>query len=68
MTSISEEEEAWDPIHDGNQPNDYLSAEIKKTMPGSAGLPVSVQVASLPFREEIVIRVMREIEQAIQSA
>ena len=30
--------------------------------PGSVGLPVTVQVAALTFRDELCLRVMKEIE------
>lgn len=33
---------------------------------GSAGLPVSVQCVGLPFQEEIVLRLMKELEDAIK--
>ncbi|KAL8590442.1 hypothetical protein ACOMHN_011655 [Nucella lapillus] len=33
---------------------------------GSAGLPVGVQCASLPFEEEVVLRVMRDIDSVVR--
>ena len=32
---------------------------------GSAGLPVGVQVAALPFRDELCLRVMKDLERAL---
>ncbi|RUS72451.1 hypothetical protein EGW08_019783 [Elysia chlorotica] len=34
---------------------------------GSEGLPITVQVAGLPYTEEMVLRVMAELEGAIKS-
>jgi fatty acid amide hydrolase len=34
---------------------------MKSTMDNSAGLPISVQVAGLPYREEQVLRIMKEL-------
>ena len=35
---------------------------IQAMDPGSVGLPVTVQVAALTFRDELCLRVMKEIE------
>ncbi|KAL5022196.1 hypothetical protein ScPMuIL_001351 [Solemya velum] len=35
---------------------------LKKATVGSEGLPVAVQCVGLPFTEELVLRVMKEIE------
>ena len=35
-------------------------------MKGSEGLPVNVQVAALPWQEEMVLRVMKEIENGVR--
>ncbi|XP_060081151.1 fatty-acid amide hydrolase 1-like [Ylistrum balloti] len=37
--------------------------EIKKDSVGSKGLPVNVQCAGLPYQEELVLRVMRELHE-----
>ncbi|CAD6192867.1 unnamed protein product [Caenorhabditis auriculariae] len=37
----------------------------KKATKGTVGFPVGVQVAAPPFREEIVLRVLRDIEKAV---
>lgn len=31
----------------------------------SVGLPVAVQVAALPYREELILRLMLEVEAAV---
>ena len=33
---------------------------------GAAGLPLNVQVIGRPWQEEVILRVMREIETAVQ--
>ena len=33
---------------------------------GSAGLPVSVQCVGLPYQEELVLRLMKELEDGIK--
>uniref|UniRef100_A0A914W0X5 fatty acid amide hydrolase n=1 Tax=Plectus sambesii TaxID=2011161 RepID=A0A914W0X5_9BILA len=49
--------------------NEYPESDIwyvkvkKENTNGSLGLPVGVQVAAAPFREEIVLKIMRDIEQ-----
>jgi Asp-tRNA(Asn)/Glu-tRNA(Gln) amidotransferase A subunit family amidase len=35
-------------------------------MEGAAGLPVGVQIASEPWRDELVLRVMREVEAGVK--
>lgn len=34
-------------------------------MKGTEGLPVNVQVAALPWQEELCLRIMKDIEQAL---
>jgi len=46
-----------------NEPFEEL---LKWRMTGSEGLPVGVQVVAFPFREELCLRVMREIEEAVK--
>jgi hypothetical protein len=46
-----------------DQWNDSYTKETKRVLKGSLGLPVGVQVSGLPFQEETVVRVMREIEE-----
>ena len=35
---------------------------------GAAGLPLSVQIAGLPFQDEVVLRVMRVLEGQVGTA
>ena len=41
---------------------DSLSRELNEFMKGSVGLPISVQVFGRPYGDELVLRVMKEIE------
>ena len=45
---------------------DAFSAKAAQTVAGSEGLPVGVQVAALPYRDEMVLRVMKELESRIR--
>uniref|UniRef100_A0A183TEN1 Amidase domain-containing protein n=1 Tax=Schistocephalus solidus TaxID=70667 RepID=A0A183TEN1_SCHSO len=47
---------------------DRMNAHVARLQKGSRGLPVAVQVAGLPFTEETVLRVMRELEIANEGA
>ncbi|KAI0242444.1 Fatty-acid amide hydrolase 1, partial [Lamellibrachia satsuma] len=38
----------------------------KKNMPGSVGLPVNVQVVTLPWRDELCLRVMEDLQEALK--
>uniref|UniRef100_A0A7E4VVI9 fatty acid amide hydrolase n=1 Tax=Panagrellus redivivus TaxID=6233 RepID=A0A7E4VVI9_PANRE len=50
-----------------NYPADcYFTKLVKKSVEESEGLPVGVQVAGPPFSEEMVLRVMREVEESIR--
>ena len=42
-----------------------LAEASVRTLEGSEGLPVCVQVVGLPWREEVVLRTMSEIETAL---
>jgi len=46
--------------------DDAMFEFAKEVMKGSAGLPVAVQVMSLPFEDEKCLAVMRELESGIQ--
>ena len=56
-TVVKEEEQYYETSW-----NDPISAEIKKGVQSSAGLPVGVQVVGLPFEEERVLGVAKQIE------
>ncbi|ESP03598.1 hypothetical protein LOTGIDRAFT_237604 [Lottia gigantea] len=40
----------------------FIERELKKLCTDSVGLPVNVQCIALPFQEEVVLRLMKEIE------
>jgi Asp-tRNA(Asn)/Glu-tRNA(Gln) amidotransferase A subunit family amidase len=44
---------------------DMFAARARREAFGSAGLPVGVQVAALPFHDETVLRVMGMLEGAL---
>lgn len=46
-------------------PSDFISSKAKKASQGGVGLPVSVQVVAKPWKDETVLRVMRELERAL---
>ncbi|XP_043859015.1 fatty-acid amide hydrolase 1 [Dromiciops gliroides] len=41
---------------------DSMDKAFKKVISGSVGLPIAVQCVSLPFREELCLRFMKEVE------
>ncbi|KAI0239957.1 hypothetical protein LSAT2_009333 [Lamellibrachia satsuma] len=45
---------------------DPWHAVPKKNMPGSVGLPVNVQVVTLPWRDELCLRVMKDLQEALK--
>lgn len=64
VTRVSEEDDRNlenYPLHD---PWDKI---VKEATKGAVGLPVAVQCVAPPFREEICLRVMREIEAAVRA-
>jgi fatty acid amide hydrolase len=46
--------------------NDVFSKSLKEIMKNSAGLPVGVQIASFPWREETCIKLMKIIEKEVK--
>lgn len=40
---------------------------LKKDMKGTVGLPVSVQVVTLPWQDELCLRIMSDLEKAVKS-
>ncbi|VDN59319.1 unnamed protein product [Dracunculus medinensis] len=46
--------------------NDLWEKLVKKATKDSVGLPVGVQVASFPFHEETVLRLLAEIEKSVE--
>ena len=47
------------------QSRDAVLRKAKLTDEGSVGLPVGVQVSSLPWREDVVLAVMGAIEKSV---
>ena len=42
--------------------NDRLAKFAQKAITGCTGMPVGVQVVALPFRDEVALRVMKDLE------
>jgi Asp-tRNA(Asn)/Glu-tRNA(Gln) amidotransferase A subunit family amidase len=66
-TQVTPEDEAaaLNPIQanrGGLDDDDWVPKLFRECQRGSTGLPVGVQVVTLPFREELCLRVMKEIE------
>ena len=61
VTTVAAGEEAY------NDPsaNDGMAKLARKMCAGSAGLPVGVQVVGAPWRDELTLRVMKELEAAL---
>jgi fatty acid amide hydrolase len=57
VTKVKKEEEVYESQHD-----DYITNKLKEIMKGSEGLPVGVQVVSRAFHDEIVVKIMQDIE------
>lgn len=49
-----------------DEKNDLLTHACNKVMIGSQGLPYSVQVVSLPYKDELVLKVMKKLENILQ--
>ena len=49
-----------------DQYNDMITKKIQEICSNSEGLPIGVQVCSLPYHDETVLRVMKEIESKVQ--
>ncbi|KAK7508159.1 hypothetical protein BaRGS_00000398 [Batillaria attramentaria] len=45
-----------------------LEKHVKKDSEGSVGLPMGVQCIALPYQEEVVLRLMQEIDSAIRGS
>ncbi len=46
--------------------NDFITRDLDKIMKGSKGLPVGVQVVALPWNDELLIEVMKLIENGVE--
>jgi hypothetical protein len=61
VTTAREDEQHYD-----SHWEDDLTKAIRRTVSTSAGLPVSVQVVSVPFSEEKVLGLAKKIERHFQ--
>jgi fatty acid amide hydrolase len=59
MTRVADGE-----AHASRNPRDYIERYAAQNQSGSQGLPVGVQVAAWPWREDIVLRLMHLLEAA----
>ena len=60
VTVVREEEQTYQP-----EKGDSVGKAIAAAVSGSAGLPIGVQIAALPFRDELCLRLMRDLEGVI---
>lgn len=63
MTVVREDEQYYEDKDQRN--NDRAVSMAKEACRGSAGLPIGVQLVGWPNDEERVLRVMKELENAI---
>jgi Asp-tRNA(Asn)/Glu-tRNA(Gln) amidotransferase A subunit family amidase len=62
ITLVKQSEETYvDTFH-----NDLITVAAKNICKDSAGLPIGVMVTSMPFHDEVALRVMGEIEKGAQ--
>ena len=64
VTRVRDSETSWE----GPRPLDSLSRRCAAVVRGAAGLPVGVQVAARPYREDVALAVMAAIEAHVQTA
>jgi fatty acid amide hydrolase len=60
VTVVREDEQTYEATK-----GDIVAKAIAEAVAGSAGLPVGVQVSAMPFRDELCLRLMREMEEVI---
>jgi fatty acid amide hydrolase len=68
VTTVSNADLAVVPAYDPQTDDAALAEAARRSVEGSEGLPVCVQVVGLPWREEQVLRAMQEIETGIGAA
>ncbi|PAV76857.1 hypothetical protein WR25_25961 [Diploscapter pachys] len=61
VTSVTEEDEMK--LEQFPEDDDW-DKQIKQECKGCVGFPISVQIAAPPYREELCLRILRDIEQA----
>lgn len=64
VTTVKQEEEAY--VDSDTPRSETWHKAAVKACAGSAGLPVGVQVATLPFEDELCLHVMKKVETAVQ--
>lgn len=53
-------------MKDGGDPDDTLAQAARLAMKDSISLPMGAQIMALPYRDEVVIRLLREIESEVK--
>lgn len=51
--------------NDPKYPNDNMVRVARETLKGSAGLPLNIQVSTLPFHEEECLGIMKVIDEVL---
>jgi fatty acid amide hydrolase len=57
ITRVEENEEVYE-----SRFNDKIAKSLKENIIGSKGLPVGIQIVGIPFKDELVLEVMQNIE------
>ncbi|CAM9303295.1 unnamed protein product [Ectocarpus sp. 12 AP-2014] len=66
VTLVRPDEQDYDVKRLPVNQRDGTARLARETMRGSAGLPVGVQVMTMPFQEELALHAMREVEKAVK--
>jgi fatty acid amide hydrolase len=66
VTNVQENEQFYKINQEKYGRRDKFAKTMVELMNGSAGLPVAVQVVTLPHEDETCLRVMNEIEKEVQ--
>ncbi|KAM3572655.1 hypothetical protein VYU27_005341 [Nannochloropsis oceanica] len=66
VTRVREDEACYPLKELPRMQRDSIARAAAKTMQGSAGLPVGVQVAFLPFQDEMCLHVMKDLQDAVK--
>jgi fatty acid amide hydrolase len=60
VTTVREDEQTYDAPK-----GDSVAQSIAEAVAGSAGLPLGVQISALPYKDELCLRIMRELQEVI---
>ncbi len=63
VTKVLPEEQIYKPKTTGR----HIAAQMQQVLNGSAGMPIGVQVATLPFTDELCLRVRRELDAVLKA-